>query len=169
MQIVRPALTSLSATGRRRHEYRGDQPGRRSRTPHLLRCARLGRNALGARVSALVVWHRSKPLTARCPDVGARAIACAAAGSGRTDVEVCERASIGHPNSHGAAAYASEILAVLNRTTFPQNFLWGVATAGKQVEGGITGDDWEFLLYDQCHDCHSHQQSPTKPACRHWI
>ena len=79
---------------------------------------------------------------------GARSIACVAAGSARTDVEVCKRASIGHPNIQGAAIYSGEILSALNRTQFPANFLWGVATAGKQVEGNITGDDWEVFTTD---------------------
>lgn len=76
---------------------------------------------------------------------GGRASACVAAGSDRTNVEVCKRASIGHPNERGAAAYADEILVSLRRQEFPQDFLWGVATAGKQVEGNITGDDWEIF------------------------
>jgi beta-glucosidase len=28
---------------------------------------------------------------------------------------------------------------------WPQNFLWGVATAGYQVEGGITNNDWNIF------------------------
>lgn len=42
---------------------------------------------------------------------GARALACEVAGAHRTDVPVCKRASMGHPNAIGAQRYADAILA----------------------------------------------------------
>lgn len=48
------------------------------------------------------------------PDVAAaRAAACKAVGSPRTEVKFCERASAGHPTATGAKAYAQAIVAAL--------------------------------------------------------
>jgi hypothetical protein len=44
---------------------------------------------------------------------GPRAAACDAAGSGQTDVAICKRASVGHPNARGAQAYANAIMPLL--------------------------------------------------------
>ena len=45
------------------------------------------------------------------PEVaGPRAEACTLAGSERTNVEQCKRASVGHPNSRGAEVYAASIV-----------------------------------------------------------
>jgi len=86
----------------------------------------------------------------------ARIMACNEAYAG--DVfggQVCHRASAGHPTPHGARRYADEILAVLDGAgvtgvarTFPQYFLWGTATAGYQVEGSITNNDWHVFTTD---------------------
>jgi beta-glucosidase/6-phospho-beta-glucosidase/beta-galactosidase/lysophospholipase L1-like esterase len=76
---------------------------------------------------------------------GGRKTACEQAGSGRTDVEICKRASIGHPNAVGAEKYAAEIIARLSSASFPPNFLWGVGTAAYQVEGSIENNDWHIF------------------------
>ena len=86
----------------------------------------------------------------------ARIIACNEAYAGDPfGGQVCHRASAGHPTPQGARRYAEEILAVLDGAgvtgvarTFPQNFLWGAATAGYQVEGGITNNDWHVFTTD---------------------
>jgi lysophospholipase L1-like esterase len=44
---------------------------------------------------------------------GPRSAACEMAGSAQTDVAVCKRASVGHPNPRGAQAYASAVVALL--------------------------------------------------------
>jgi hypothetical protein len=44
---------------------------------------------------------------------GPRANACSLAGSARTNVEVCKRASVGHPNVKGANAYAKAVFPFL--------------------------------------------------------
>jgi beta-glucosidase/6-phospho-beta-glucosidase/beta-galactosidase/lysophospholipase L1-like esterase len=85
---------------------------------------------------------------------GPRALVCVANAS-RTDVEVCKRASIGHPNPSGAQKFAEAILAAIERGAgrdemsdlppFPNNFLWGAATAGYQVEGAIENNDWNIF------------------------
>ena len=31
---------------------------------------------------------------------------------------------------------------------FPSDFLWGAATAGYQVEGNISNNDWDFFTSD---------------------
>jgi beta-glucosidase/6-phospho-beta-glucosidase/beta-galactosidase len=75
--------------------------------------------------------------------------------SSRTDLFICRRASVGHPNPAGAKAYADAILAALDRgfarvedqlPPFPPGFLWGVATAAMQNEGGITNNDWAMFV-----------------------
>lgn len=81
-----------------------------------------------------------------------RGVACEAA-AGRTDVQICRRASIGHPNAAGAEAYAREIAQALCTPHFPPDFLWGAATAGYQVEGGIENNDWHvFTTSPAIHD-----------------
>jgi beta-glucosidase/6-phospho-beta-glucosidase/beta-galactosidase/lysophospholipase L1-like esterase len=81
---------------------------------------------------------------------GDRAAACAL-NSSRTSAFQCARASIGHPNATGATAYANAIIAALkvgpadaesSLPPFPPGFLFGVATAAMQNEGGITNNDW---------------------------
>ncbi len=44
---------------------------------------------------------------------GPRGVVCVAAGSSRTDVEICKRASMGHPNAKGAQAYATAVIQAL--------------------------------------------------------
>ena len=46
-----------------------------------------------------------------CADI--RIAACHAAGSSRTEVLFCEKASAGHPNPKGAKAYAEAIFKLL--------------------------------------------------------
>ena len=85
---------------------------------------------------------------------GPRAQACTANAS-RTDVEVCKRASLGHPNTIGAQKYAEAILAAIETgagkdpfadlPAFSKDFYWGAATAGYQVEGGIANNDWHVF------------------------
>ncbi|GGQ55310.1 family 1 glycosylhydrolase [Couchioplanes azureus] len=81
---------------------------------------------------------------------GDRAPACELNAS-RTDVFQCRRASVGHPNPAGARAYADAVLRALRTEPaneeaglppFPPGFLFGVATAAMQNEGGITNNDW---------------------------
>jgi beta-glucosidase/6-phospho-beta-glucosidase/beta-galactosidase/lysophospholipase L1-like esterase len=76
---------------------------------------------------------------------GSRRTACEEAPAGRTDVEICKRASIGHPNAPGAEEYAREISHLLGSPSFPPGFLWGAATAGYQVEGSIENNDWHIF------------------------
>jgi hypothetical protein len=44
---------------------------------------------------------------------GPRASVCVAAGPARTQVEICKRASIGHPNNRGAEAFANAIIPLI--------------------------------------------------------
>lgn len=92
-----------------------------------------------------------------------RAVACSL-NRDRTDVFQCERASVGHPNPVGALKYAEAIVAALDRhvtaqsedlTSFPPGFMWGVATAAMQNEGGIENNDWAAFA--------------TSPAIRHRV
>ena len=76
---------------------------------------------------------------------GSRRTACEQAPAERTEVEICKRASIGHPNARGAEKYAEEIIHLLASSSFPASFLWGVATAGYQVEGNIENNDWHIF------------------------
>lgn len=94
---------------------------------------------------------------------GGRALVCAM-NKKRSDEFTCVRASLGHPNERGAQAYADAILAALARGTtdaetslppFPPGFLFGVATAGMQNEGGITNNDWAEFAKD--------------PTCQKWV
>jgi hypothetical protein len=87
---------------------------------------------------------------------GDRAIVCRL-NRNRTDEFQCVRASLGHPNERGAQAYADAILAALQRgpaateaslPPFPPGFLFGVATAAMQNEGGITNNDWHAFATD---------------------
>jgi beta-glucosidase/6-phospho-beta-glucosidase/beta-galactosidase/lysophospholipase L1-like esterase len=79
-----------------------------------------------------------------------RAMLCESAPAGRCDVTTCRVASMGHPNARGAQAYAEEITALLHtQTSFPEKFLWGVATAGYQVEGGPTANDWDIFTQSE--------------------
>jgi beta-glucosidase/6-phospho-beta-glucosidase/beta-galactosidase/lysophospholipase L1-like esterase len=106
-----------------------------------------------------------------------RRTACENAGSARTDVEVCKRASMGHPNERGAQEYAKEILALIYDQPFPANFLWGVATAGYQVEGNITNNDWHIFTTNPAITARVHTQAslvgldinlaPASEAVRH--
>jgi beta-glucosidase/6-phospho-beta-glucosidase/beta-galactosidase/lysophospholipase L1-like esterase len=83
-----------------------------------------------------------------------RAEACVVNAT-RTDVEMCKRASMGHPNAIGAQKYAEAILAAIeigpgkdpfaDLPGFPKDFFWGAATAGYQVEGGIENNDWHVF------------------------
>jgi beta-glucosidase/6-phospho-beta-glucosidase/beta-galactosidase/lysophospholipase L1-like esterase len=83
-----------------------------------------------------------------------RAPACEA-NLDRTDVFVCRRASMGHPNSDGAQAYAAAIMQALDRGVvdeeaalprLPQGFLLGVATSAMQNEGYIDSSDWAAFV-----------------------
>ncbi|WP_322769127.1 family 1 glycosylhydrolase [Frankia sp. Cr1] len=85
---------------------------------------------------------------------GGRAPACDL-NADRTDVFQCARASIGHPNPAGARAYANAVLRALRTgpadeeaslPPFPPGFLFGVATAAMQNEGGITNNDWAAFV-----------------------
>jgi beta-glucosidase/6-phospho-beta-glucosidase/beta-galactosidase/lysophospholipase L1-like esterase len=87
---------------------------------------------------------------------GPRAAACQR-NAARTDVEICKRASAGHPNARGAQEYAGALLAALDRGAgdpsgplprFPDGFLLGAATAAIQVEGGIENTDWQVFTTD---------------------
>jgi hypothetical protein len=44
---------------------------------------------------------------------GPRSTVCVAAGPARTSVEVCKRASVGHPNPRGAERFAEAIIPLL--------------------------------------------------------
>lgn len=89
---------------------------------------------------------------------GDRAKACSL-NRDRADEFQCVRASAGHPNAAGARAYAKAILAALargadaetNLPKFPPGFMFGVATASMQNEGGITNNDWaQFASNGTC-------------------
>ena len=70
-------------------------------------------------------------------------------------LEICNRASAGHPNPQGARAFAEEVLAVIDTNgllgpaRFPAGFLWGGTTAAYQVEGGIENNDWHLFTTDR--------------------
>jgi hypothetical protein len=48
-------------------------------------------------------------------------------------------------NAGGADEAAPAMGGPARTAAWPQNFLWGVATAGYQVEGGITNNDWNIF------------------------
>jgi lysophospholipase L1-like esterase len=107
-----------------------------------------------------------------------RMIHCDSAPPGRCDLATCRVASMGHPNARGAQAYAEEITALLHvQTFFPDGFLWGVATAGYQVEGGPTAGDWDVFtqseaIRDRVHQLAQHvgqdvELAPVGDAVQH--
>jgi beta-glucosidase len=84
--------------------------------------------------------------------------------------------------ANGCATVAATVLVHMrhhrkNRPD-PDDFLWGVATAGRQVEGGIATDDWEIFTNDPQIKQRLYnfktlvnlkiQPQPAKRALNHW-
>ncbi|SVA14781.1 uncharacterized protein METZ01_LOCUS67635, partial [marine metagenome] len=59
----------------------------------------------------------------------------------------------------------------VNTFNFPDDFLWGTATAAHQVEGNCVNNNWSnWETSPSSHDySFLHSKQPAGTACEHWI